>query len=166
MQRKWGEEAPSENDMASLDYSSDLLSSSTTSASAQPDLRTLVDTSSLGTRGQDGLYEVKDWEFAQAAKGTVSDDFVSRAVQQTGSAKTTSASSLGALGSMFARLTGSRALTESDIAPVLESMKQHLMKKNVAKEISERICEGVGEGLVGKKVGGFQSAYLLRGSFS
>ena len=52
-------------------------------------------------------------------------------------------------------------LTEEDLKPVLEGMKQHLMKKNVAKEIAEKVCEGVGESLVGKKVGGFQSMLLL-----
>lgn len=40
---------------------------------------------------------------------------------------------------------------------MLEAMKQHLMKKNVAKDIAEKVCEGVGEGLVGRKVGGWQS---------
>jgi hypothetical protein len=52
-------------------------------------------------------------------------------------------------------------------------MKQHLMKKNVAKDISEKVCEGVGEGLVGKKVGSFQSPccdshtphFITKGSF-
>lgn len=42
---------------------------------------------------------------------------------------------------------------------MLEAMKQHLMKKNVAKDIAEKVCEGVGEGLVGKKVGGWQSMF-------
>ena len=69
--------------------------------------------------------------------------------------------SMGALGSLFARLTGSKILTEADLKPVLEGMKQHLMKKNVAKEISEKVCEGVGESLVGKKVGGFQSEFSV-----
>jgi signal recognition particle receptor subunit alpha len=48
-------------------------------------------------------------------------------------------------------------LTEADLKPVLDGMKQHLMKKNVAKEIADRVCEGVGESLIGKKVGSFQS---------
>jgi len=65
--------------------------------------------------------------------------------------------SLGALGSIFARLTGSKVLTDADLKPVLDAMKQHLMKKNVAMDIAEKVCEGVGEGLVGKKVGGFQT---------
>lgn len=150
-QRKWGDQLPTEEDMAELDFSTDKPGSEI----ASMDLQALVDKASMGTRGQDGLYEVKDWEFTKT--GDREGDFVSRALALQEKDSQANSSSLGVLGSMFARLTGSKVLTEADLKPVLESMKQHLMKKNVAKEISEKICEGVGEGLVGKKVGGFQS---------
>ncbi|TDL27274.1 P-loop containing nucleoside triphosphate hydrolase protein [Rickenella mellea] len=152
-QRKWGDEVPSESDMASLDFSSDKPSDADQSSSF--DLQALIDEKSYGTRGQDGLYEVKDWEFSKDNREA--DDLVSRTLMATVEKKQESTGSLGALGSIFARLTGSKVLTESDLKPVLESMKQHLMKKNVAKGIADRICEGVGEGLVGKNVGGFQT---------
>lgn len=154
VQRKWGDEAPSESDMASLDFSYVKVD-----AEDQPvDLSALVDKGSLGVRTQDGLYEVKDWEFS--TKGSTStDDVIAEALRNSSqvSKPTSTTGSLGALGSLFARLTGSKILTEQDLKPVLDGMKQHLMKKNVAKEISEKICEGVGESLIGKKVGGFQS---------
>ncbi|KAI5124344.1 hypothetical protein M0805_008951 [Coniferiporia weirii] len=154
VQRKWGTEAPTEADMASLDFSVDKLGSD--GGAASHNISALVDQASLGTRGQDGLYEVKDWEFTKG--GNDGSDFVSRtlAAQQQEQA-TKAGGSLGALGSIFARLTGSKVLTENDLKPVLEGMKQHLMKKNVAKDIADKVCEGVGEGLVGKKVGGFQT---------
>ena len=143
--------------MESLDFSYEKSPDSAT-ANGQLDLAALVDEASLGTRTRDGMYEVKDWEFATK---TEEDDVISEALKSSAAAKTsqaaTSSTSLGALGSLFARLTGSKVLTEADLKPVLEGMKQHLMKKNVAKEISEKVCEGVGESLVGKKVGGFQS---------
>lgn len=155
-QRKWGVQPPTEEDMAELDFSTDKPGSE----SAPLDLKALVDQASMGTRGQDGLYEVKDWEFSK--KGDGDGDFVTRALaMQDKDSQTKSANSMGVLGSVFARLTGSKVLTEADLKPVLESMKQHLMKKNVAKEIADKICEGVGEGLVGKKVGGFQSALFF-----
>ncbi|KAJ7833634.1 hypothetical protein B0H14DRAFT_3462614 [Mycena olivaceomarginata] len=44
-----------------------------------------------------------------------------------------------ALGSLFSRLTGSKVLTEKDLKPVLEGMKQHLMQKNVAMDIADKI---------------------------
>ncbi|KAF9458645.1 signal recognition particle binding protein [Collybia nuda] len=150
-QRKWGDEAPTETDMASLDFSSDKFGSG--GAIGSHDLQALVDESSLGTRTRDGLYEVKDWEFSRDEEA---DNLIANALRPVAD-KTVTSGSLGALGSIFARLTGSKVLTEQDLKPVLEGMKQHLMRKNVAKEIADKVCEGVGESLVGKKVGGFQT---------
>ena len=147
-QRKWGDEPVTESDMASLDFST--RPSSPNRDAMSHNLEALVDQSSLGVRTRDGLYEVKDWEFSN---GHVVVDPVqpeSRPIS----------GSLGALGSLFSRLTGSKVLTQEDLKPVLDGMKQHLMKKNVAKEIADKVCEGVGESLVGKKVGGFQSLFF------
>ncbi|KAF8654180.1 hypothetical protein AX16_003709 [Volvariella volvacea WC 439] len=147
-QRKWGDEAPSAEDMASLDYS---LDKPEDAASAQ-DLDSLVDQASLGTRTRDGLYEVKDWEFTTTSTSTLISNALTADSQ-------TESSSMGTFGSLFARLTGSKVLTQADLRPVLEAMKQHLMKKNVAKEIAEKVCEGVGDNLIGKKVGSFQTVH-------
>ncbi|KAH7889911.1 SRP54-type protein [Phlebopus sp. FC_14] len=151
-QRKWGDEAPTELDMASLDFSLDKPESGA-NGHLSPDLQSLVDEASLGTRTKEGLYEVKDWDFGQ--KEAETNDVIAQALKSDTAKQ--SAGSLGTLGSLFARLTGSKVLTEEDLKPVLEGMKQHLMKKNVAKEIADKVCEGVGESLVGKKVGGFQT---------
>ncbi|KAJ7771734.1 signal recognition particle binding protein [Mycena metata] len=144
-QRKWGDEAPTETDMASLDFSAD----SAGATGASHDLQALVDEASLGTRTRDGMYEVKDWEFSRDE-----DSAIANALKPADAKATPT---LGALGSLFSRLTGSKVLTEQDLKPVLDGMKQHLMKKNVAMEIADKVCEGVGESLVGKKVGGFQT---------
>ncbi|KAF5386774.1 hypothetical protein D9615_001663 [Tricholomella constricta] len=152
-QRKWGDEPVTESDMASLDFSLDKNEASN-GAIGSHDLQALVDQSSLGTRTRDGLYEVKDWEFSKEGEA---DKFIANALQPGGAKAAAPSGSLGTLGSLFARLTGSKVLSEQDLKPVLEGMKQHLMKKNVAKEIADKVCEGVGESLVGKKVGGFQT---------
>lgn len=154
MQRKWGDNPPTEADMASLDFSD-----KHEFVNGQTELhnpRILIDQSSLGTRTIDGLYEVKDWEFS---KHEEVDDMIAKALRPTVHKEVPPTGSLGAMSSLFARLTGSKVLTTQDLKPVLEGMKQHLMKKNVAKEIADKVCEGVGESLVGKKVGGFQSTY-------
>lgn len=145
--------------MASFDFSVDNITAAPKESGAPIDIKSLIDESSLGTRARNGLYEIKDWEFSkQSDKET--DDLVSRALQKSSNAtEQTSPGSIGALSSLFSRLTGSKILTQNDIRSVLDGMQQHLMKKNVAKEIAERICEGVGEGLVGKKVGSFQSQW-------
>jgi signal recognition particle receptor subunit alpha len=154
--RKWGDEVPSESEMASLDFSYEK-QSDLGDRPASNDLQSLVDEASLGSRTMDGLYEVKDWEFAN---GGTADDVIAKALSGNLDEESKPAqSSLGALGSLFARFTGTKVLSEDDLKPVLEGMKQHLMKKNVAKDISEKVCEGVGQSLVGKKVGGFQSTF-------
>ena len=153
-QRKWGDQAPTEFDMASLDYS--LVSEATDGHQSTVDMSSLVDNESLGIRTQDGLYEVKDWEFAIHGERST-EDVIAEVLKKGGQEMKPTSGPLGALGSIFARLTGSKMLAEEDLKPVLEAMKQHLMKKNVAKEISEKVCEDVGQSLVGKKVGGFQS---------
>ncbi len=154
VKRTWGDSQPTEMDMDALDYSVDRPNSeSGDTSNIMDDVKALVDQSSLGSRNHDGLYEVRDWEFTRG-KGT---DILSEVIKPLD--QKNSSSSLGTLGSLFARLTGSKVLTDADLQPVLEGMKQHLMKKNVAKEIADKICEGVGESLVGKKVGGFESGY-------
>ncbi|KAI0094038.1 SRP54-type protein [Irpex rosettiformis] len=148
-QRKWGDEAPTESDMASLDFSYVDVPSPNTPAKVA-DVTALVDQSSLGIV-KDGIYEVKDWEFASTSESSSS--VLTQALHKGKEEK----SSAGLLSNVFARLTGSKVLTQDDLKPVLEGMKQHLMKKNVAKEIADKVCEGVSESLVGKKVGSFQS---------
>jgi signal recognition particle receptor subunit alpha len=155
-QRKWGDEAPTELDMASLDFSIDKLNDSSANIGSH-DVQSLVDQSSLGTRTHDGMYEVKDWDFSDKSARDETDDAISQALKPLESRTPSSEGSLGAFSSILARLTGSKILTEADLKPVLEAMKQHLMKKNVAMDISEKVCEGVGESLVGKKVVGFQT---------
>lgn len=154
-QRKWGDEVPTELDMASLDFSVDKPDAANGDLGSH-DLQALVDQASLGTRTRDGLYEVKDWEFSQG-KDNHTGNLIAEALKPLDRNPSSSTSSLGPLGSLFARLTGSKVLTKADLKPVLEGMKQHLMKKNVAMEIADKVCEGVGESLVGRKVGGFQS---------
>jgi len=147
--------------MASLDYSSDKPDGNNPASTSRVDVSALVDRASIGTRTADGMYEVKDWEFGgKGGKGDEMDKFISQALDSV-SLKEKGQPSTGSfgsgIGSLFSRLTGSKTLTEEDLKPVLEGMKQHLMKKNVAKEIADKVCEGVGESLIGQKVGGFQS---------
>ncbi|PPQ78543.1 hypothetical protein CVT25_011815, partial [Psilocybe cyanescens] len=157
VQRKWGDEAPTESDMASLDFSAD--KANTGADIGSHDLQSLVDQSSLGHRTSDGLYEVKDWDFSKDNRAHDADDAIAKALKPLDAKASGAEGSMGAFSSIFARLTGSKTLTQSDLKPVLDAMKQHLMKKNVAMDIADKVCEGVGESLIGKKVGGFQTPY-------
>ncbi|KAF8919682.1 P-loop containing nucleoside triphosphate hydrolase protein [Mucidula mucida] len=152
-QRKWGDEAPTDQDMQVLDYSTDKPEDR---VGRSHDLAGLVDQNALGTI-KDGMYTVADWEPSRKDDKD-EDDKIQNILQSARNKKADAdTGSLGTLGSLFARLTGSKMFTEADLKPVLEGMKQHLMKKNVAKEIADKVCEGVGENLLGKKAGSFQT---------
>jgi signal recognition particle receptor subunit alpha len=158
LMRKWGDSGSvNENDMAALDYSAPQAEETSV------DVEGLVSDDAMGVRGKDGNYEVADWDYRGSKRG--GDDLPS---EEEILARGTSKISLsgaeekveeksGGWGSMFARLTGKKVLTEEDLRPVLVEMERHLMSKNVAKDIAEKMCDSVGAALVGKKLGGLTS---------
>lgn len=54
-------------------------------------------------------------------------------------------------------LVGSKTLTAEDIKPALEKMKDHLIAKNVAAEIADKLCESIASKLEGKVLGTFNT---------
>ncbi|KDE04523.1 hypothetical protein MVLG_05089 [Microbotryum lychnidis-dioicae p1A1 Lamole] len=136
---KWSASKVSAADLAAYDYSSDAPSSGTST----PLNKSLISSTALGKRTQSGLYEVAD--YATARDSSDDDDEV---------APTTTATST--LSAFFGRLSlQPKALSASDLAPALVSMREHLMSKNVAKDIADKVCESVGKSLEGKRVSGF-----------
>ncbi|XP_068687236.1 signal recognition particle receptor subunit alpha-like [Montipora capricornis] len=61
----------------------------------------------------------------------------------------------GGLFSFFKGLAGQKTLTLEDINPVLDKMKEHLVAKNVAADISGKLCDSVATKLEGKVLGTF-----------
>ena len=138
------------------------------------DVDGLVDRASMGQVGKEGFYEVADWGVSKMDLPT-EEEILARGRQRDGNQKdgtgisTTTSTRKGAdkdgdstapssrLASLFDRLTGKKVLSESDLDPVLREMEKHLMSKNVAKDIAEKLCQGVGKALVGKKLGGMSS---------
>ncbi|XP_076657686.1 signal recognition particle receptor alpha isoform X1 [Halictus rubicundus] len=59
--------------------------------------------------------------------------------------------------SMFKSLVGNKSLKYDDMAPVLEKLKDHLISKNVAADIAQKLCDSVGVKLEGKVLGTFDS---------
>ena len=57
--------------------------------------------------------------------------------------------------SFFKSLTGGKTITKEAMEPALERMKEHLVTKNVAIEIAEKLCNSVASKLDGKVVGTF-----------
>lgn len=160
--RKWGESNPTADDMAQLDFSE--AKSADDKALDPAFLSSLVDEHSRGARTKDGFYEIKDLDLdlgslnKDAADSAIDAAFNRSAAGRAALAEpssSTAASTFSAFTGMFARITGSKPLSKEDLAPILAGMKDHLMKKNVAVDIANKICEGVGDSLVGKRVGGF-----------
>ena len=119
-----------EADIDALDFSSD-------KDVGAVDLTKLVDQKAMGTRKGE-LYEVAEYAYADE------DDEPDAAPSG---------------GGFFARLSDTvgltaKPMTQADLAPALTAMRQQLMAKNVARDVAEKICDGVGASLVGKKLGG------------
>lgn len=63
----------------------------------------------------------------------------------------------GGVFSMFKSLVGNKSLRQEDMIPVLEKLKDHLISKNVAADIAQKLCDSVSVKLQGKMLGTFES---------
>lgn len=63
----------------------------------------------------------------------------------------------GGMFSIFKGLVGSKALTEESMRPVLDKLQDHLIGKNVAADIANKLCASVATKLEGKVLGTFDS---------
>jgi signal recognition particle receptor subunit alpha len=171
--RKWGFDGNgtvSESDMAELDFSGPDTRPSTPGVGPGAGTENLIDKESMGKIGKDGFYEVAEWDTGKG-DGLISEEeilergkkynlgfsFLSLNGQSEKSDPVSNGQAESRLTSLFNRLTGKKVLNKEDLDPVLREMEKHLMGKNVAKDIAEKLCEGVGAALVGKKLGGMTS---------
>ncbi|XP_068631191.1 signal recognition particle receptor subunit alpha [Battus philenor] len=63
----------------------------------------------------------------------------------------------GGMFSLFKGLVGSKALSEESMRPVLDKLRDHLIAKNVAADIANKLCDSVATKLEGKVLGTFDS---------
>lgn len=169
LMRKWGDSPVTDKDMAELDYSSATpATEKLTNGHATPvSVDGLVSNDAMGTRSSNGAYEVADWDYRRPKEEDLptEEEILARATGQIflGNDKAVDGEieepSTGGWSRMLARLTGKKVLTQDDLRPVLVDMEKHLMSKNVAKDIAEKLCNGVGAALVGKKLGGLTSEF-------
>ncbi|WVQ70766.1 hypothetical protein IAR50_000288 [Cryptococcus sp. DSM 104548] len=153
LMRKWGDSPVSKEEMEALDYSSPA------PEEVKVDTAALVSVDALGEKKENGTYEVADWDFKRPALsgGDLPSEEEILARRTTKLALSDADVQQSTWSNVFSRLTGSKTLTKDDLAPVLVEMEKHLMGKNVAKNIAEKLCESVGAALVGKKLGGLSS---------
>lgn len=153
LMRKWGDSQVSSEDMAALDYSAPAPETATV------DVDTLVSSEAMGTRTATGNYEVADWDYGRNDDLPTEEEILARRTQKLkiDDDDEEDAKDSGAWTNMFSRLSGKKVLTKEDLRPVLADMEKHLMSKNVAKDIAEKLCDAVGSAIVGKKLGGLTS---------
>lgn len=156
--RKWEDSGKvTSKDMADLDFSSGKVEDDVDDSV----LDSLIDEAALGTRGADGMYEVADY---QDKRGDVDEDdgiLASLAASKLSTTdETAQKKPASGFSSFFSRLgtsagLTSKAITAEDLVPVMNAMREHLMNKNVARDIADKICDSVSQSLVGKKTSGF-----------
>jgi len=61
--------------------------------------------------------------------------------------------------STLTSLVGSKQLTEADVEPVISKMRDHLIGKNVASEVADKLCQSVASKLEGKVLGTFSTVH-------
>ena len=143
LMRKWGDSTVSQEDMAAFDYSAP-------AGDAVPvNVTGLVSSDALGVRTSDGSYDVADWD--SRALPTEEEILSRKPTEPSGESSRWS--------TLFSRLAGKKTLSREDLLPVLQDMERHLMAKNVAKDIAEKLCDAVGTALVGRKLGGLTSEF-------
>ncbi|TWW77534.1 signal recognition particle receptor subunit alpha [Takifugu flavidus] len=76
-------------------------------------------------------------------------------VSETSKPNSKKSGGFGGMFGMLKGLVGSKNLTREDMESVLEKMKDHLIAKNVAADISAQLCDSVAKKLEGKVMGTF-----------
>ncbi|XP_035901287.1 signal recognition particle receptor subunit alpha homolog [Anopheles stephensi] len=66
-------------------------------------------------------------------------------------------SNRGGMFSMFKGLVGSKNLSLDDMQPALDKLRDHLIGKNVASDIAQKLCDSVAGKLEGKVIGTFDT---------
>jgi len=61
--------------------------------------------------------------------------------------------------SSLTSLIGSKQLTDADVQPVIDKMREHLIGKNVASEVADKLCQSVASKLEGKVLGTFSTVH-------
>lgn len=104
---------------------------------------------------QDLEVESEEDEYSSSDEdGSDVEDYNTNNNTKNGLSKTTTASvnkkSGGGVFSMFKGFVGSKNLSRDDMQPALEKLRDHLIGKNVATEIANKLCDSVAVKLEGK----------------
>ncbi|KAK5868410.1 hypothetical protein PBY51_009428 [Eleginops maclovinus] len=97
-----------------------------------------------------------DYESSEEEEGMEEEEEEERVVvNQTSKTSSKKSGGFGGMFGMLKGLVGSKSLSREDMEPVLEKMRDHLIAKNVAADISSKLCDSVAIKLEGKVMGTF-----------
>ncbi|XP_063762832.1 signal recognition particle receptor subunit alpha isoform X2 [Eleginops maclovinus] len=96
-----------------------------------------------------------DYESSEEEEGMEEEEEEERVVVNQTSKSSKKSGGFGGMFGMLKGLVGSKSLSREDMEPVLEKMRDHLIAKNVAADISSKLCDSVAIKLEGKVMGTF-----------
>ncbi|KAL7020166.1 hypothetical protein ACKWTF_011396 [Chironomus riparius] len=99
---------------------------------------------------------IKDIEVEDESSEDESDEYEEDTNQNYAKPKVT-AKKTGGMLSMFKGLVGSKSISTDDMQPALDKLRDHLITKNVATDIAQKLCESVASKLEGKVLGTFDT---------
>ncbi|KAI5287585.1 hypothetical protein KEM55_009323, partial [Ascosphaera atra] len=153
--RKWGIDGVAiDDDGEVLDYSTPAENDAASDIAAAPPVEA-VDVQSSGTKTKEGQYVLKD--LGEEVHSILAGAKTTGAQDQSAPSSGILGSGFGAIGNYFRSMVGGKTLTKADLEKPLKAMEDHLVNKNVAREATVKLCQGVEEELVGKKTSSFQS---------
>ncbi|ORY08425.1 P-loop containing nucleoside triphosphate hydrolase protein [Basidiobolus meristosporus CBS 931.73] len=138
--RVWDDGKVTKSQMERLDYSN---KEAGDQQQHNAGLEQLVDRNAFKKSSEEGIFEVQDLSESEESDFEIAGE--------------EAAAPDSRFMSFFKSVTGQKVITEEDLRPVLAQMKEHLIKKNVAADISAHLCESVSKSIVGQKLGSFDS---------
>ncbi|XP_008424200.1 signal recognition particle receptor subunit alpha isoform X1 [Poecilia reticulata] len=94
-------------------------------------------------------------DYESSEEGEMEEEEEEVVVSETSKISPKKSGGFGGMFGMLKGLVGSKSLSREDMEPVLEKMRDHLIAKNVAADISSQLCESVAKKLEGKVMGTF-----------
>lgn len=99
--------------------------------------------------------KIRDLEVESSEESDVEEEYEEEEAYEE--VKVSAPKKSGGMFSILKGLVGSKALSEETMRPVLDKLRDHLISKNVAADIANKLCDSVAIKLDGKVLGTFDS---------
>ena len=152
--RKWDAEGLADEDSdTQLDYS--VIGNDVTSGEDEkPGTVDEVDQNTWGSKTNKGQFVLRDLD---DQVNSILASATERKIVPSAASGGILGSATSAIGGLFRNVVGGKTLTKEELDKAMKGMEDHLLRKNVAREATLRLCEGVERELIGIKTGNFES---------